>query len=75
MRCRHRDTTPKMHFPCLSPVVCGMRPDGFARDGQSDEAAGGTRTRDLQVGNLALYQLSYGRTPDRLLPGYLGDGS
>jgi hypothetical protein len=42
------------------------RPRGLARGRESElkvGAPGGTRTHDLQVRNLALYPLSYGRTP------------
>ena len=34
-------------------------------DGERDGAPGGTRTHDLQVRNLTLYPLSYGRTMPR----------
>jgi hypothetical protein len=38
-------------------------------------APGGTRTHDLQVRNLTLYPLSYGRTAGpECYPGYGGEG-
>ena len=40
-----------------------MPPTGGLTDqGEARGAPGGTRTHDLQVRNLALYPLSYGRT-------------
>ena len=62
---------------CVAPPKAAQtrkRPRGFrGRLAGRDGAGDGTRTRDIDLGKVALYQLSYSRAPDLKVAGHEGE--